>query len=398
MPHIKEVLSSEVHWQLAGWNVRDQANARIKMLLGNDAALFAPVYVTHGGYYWSTPDTAGWRLLSDADEATAAAVRRRIEALRASVEARFPAQAEKIRLIFTVPNDDFIFFKSNGTAVPEILISGWGFANFNRARGGQPIRDVEENTLREVTLSFNIDGERQPERSFEFLKPTGWVSAATNAEGIYSFGMQNPGETISVRDGLTGIEQNLLIGPDTRHFDVDVTEFLTLRVNGTCDGNPIEGERAVFHYGHRAGEAVLEQGRADFRLPWLRDCGCTVKLRDQEQTRVLDKDSVNVFNFEFLTPQPTRTRVEVYVSANGRPIANEPVRITHESTVRDLMTDANGLAVTEFEIAPGAMVFNPVSALVRDASASEQLAFEPVRFNFDFSTPPKLSSKVKFWL
>ena len=26
MPKIKEVLSSEVHWQVAGWNTKDQAN------------------------------------------------------------------------------------------------------------------------------------------------------------------------------------------------------------------------------------------------------------------------------------------------------------------------------------------------------------------------------------
>ena len=51
MPKIKEVPSTEVHWQVAIWNIRDAANARIKKIMGEDAEIFAPVYVTHSSYY-----------------------------------------------------------------------------------------------------------------------------------------------------------------------------------------------------------------------------------------------------------------------------------------------------------------------------------------------------------
>lgn len=61
MPKIKEVPSTEVHWQVAIWNIRDAANARIKKIMGEDAEIFAPVYVTHSSYYWSDSDAEGWR-------------------------------------------------------------------------------------------------------------------------------------------------------------------------------------------------------------------------------------------------------------------------------------------------------------------------------------------------
>ena len=63
MPKLKEVLSTEVHWQVADWHTRDQANIRIRQLMGDDARYFAPVYVTHSGYYWSDAEPAGWSLL-----------------------------------------------------------------------------------------------------------------------------------------------------------------------------------------------------------------------------------------------------------------------------------------------------------------------------------------------
>ncbi|MDE6120676.1 MAG: hypothetical protein K2F63_02690, partial [Muribaculaceae bacterium] len=268
MPHIKDVLSSEVHWQIAGWNVRDQANARVRQIMGEDAVIFAPVYVTHGGYYWSAPDLRGWRMLSDADVATNTSVHRHLDALRRKAIERFPAQESRIEQLFTVPNDDFIFFRTTDN-VTEIRLTGWGFSNFKRAIGGQPIRDTEDCKLREITVSFIIDGIRQPDREFELRRPTGWVAMRTDADGIYSFGKQTPGTTIAVRDVSTGIERQVTVDTETGHVDIDVTEYLHLRINARHDGVAINGEHVIFHYGHRGGEAVLEQGVAEFRLPWM---------------------------------------------------------------------------------------------------------------------------------
>ncbi len=51
-PKIKgSILSSEVHWQVAGWNTIGIPGqyTHTPAPLGSEAEIFAPVYVTHGG-------------------------------------------------------------------------------------------------------------------------------------------------------------------------------------------------------------------------------------------------------------------------------------------------------------------------------------------------------------
>ena len=63
----------------------------------------------------------------------------------------------------------------------------------------------------------------------------------------------------------------------------------------------------------------------------------------------LDKDIVNVFNFEFVTPVTPRTPVTVRVHADGAPVVNEPVTIVYRDNVLQMNTDGNGEAKTEFD-------------------------------------------------
>lgn len=349
MAKLKEVLSSEVHWQLAGWwHIKDQANSRIRTLMGADSALFAPVYVTHGGYYWSDPDGSGWSLLSDASDADRTAIVSRIEGLKQNTISRYPTQKARIEQIFTYPNDDFVFYRRDKDGTLEVRLTGWGFANFHRAHGGVIVDLPDDDKIREVTISFNIDGIRVPSRPFTLFRGTQWVELTTDASGVYNFGKQAPGATVLVRDTPTGRQSNVVVDDNTGHIDVDVTEYLTVRVNAERDGEPVDGEIASVAYGHRTAELTLAAGTAECRLPWLEGEQCKVSFGDETQTRALVKDSVNVFNFKYKKeeekedPKVLFNGVLIVENNSGRRMGNYPVNVETVNGTLSYLTDSDG--------------------------------------------------------
>lgn len=352
MAKLKEVVSTEVHWQIADWATRDQANIRIRQLMGEDARYFAPVYVTHGGYYWSDPETAGWTLLSDAAEDDKAAAIALLTSLKSKVSARYPGQAARIDNVFTFPNNDFIFIRRLPNGSLDMRITGWGFANYHRAQGSGIIEEMAADDTREVTIAFCIDSRRMPAHEFEFFQGTAWSAQTTNAEGIFSFGRLNPGVTIQVRDTGTGIERIITVTPDTHHVDIDITQYLTVRVSARHDNVPVDGETAVLDYAGHHAEMPLTMGVAECRLPWIPDAECTVALRGQSQSRPLEAETVNLFTFDFVSapgpvspPLPEEENFEATVlvtNSAGSPLPNYPITIDYEGTSTSHITDLDG--------------------------------------------------------
>lgn len=388
MPKLKEVLNSEVHWQIPDWAIRDQANLRIRQLMASDAALFAPVYVTHSSIYWSDADPSLWSVLSDAPEDIRSAVRTRLETLKANLSAKYPQHAMRIASVFSVPNDDFIFWRENGLAI-DIRVTGWGFANFKRAVGG-PIRDVpSDSKLRNVTLSFSIDGQRRPHRIFDYMRGTAWATEETDADGFYSFGNLAPGVSIKARDKNTGIERTMPVTDDTHNIDIDITEYLTVRIEAFHDGVPLSDD-AYLDYGHRTARMQLTSGVAEARLPWLEDTPCKVELNGEIQERTLAKNTVNTFRFDFITPQNPSTEVKVLVTADGIPVAEEPVLVRYRDSERRLNTDENGLAVTAFDTPDPLAEPRLLTVKVRDRQASDPLSDKNLEYHFAFDTPERV--------
>lgn len=383
MPKIKEVPSTEVHWQVANWNVRDVANARIKQTMGADAQYFAPVYVTHGSYYWSEPDAEGWAPLTVVGEADQAEARALLSQLQERALKRLPARAQQIRQVFTFPNDDFIFVRRSARGTLELRLTGWGFANYNRAHATVIAETVEPDKINEISVSFSIDGQAVPHRPFTFARGVEWASAETDDKGYYNFGRHMPGAQISVRDTPTGIERITVVEPETTNINVDVTQYLTVRIVGRHDGQPISGETAHLEYGRRSGDLTLEQGTAGCSLPWFEGEECSVKFRGAELRRELRRDILNEFVFASETPMVPKTNVIVRLTDNGAPIAGEAVTLNVPSGPVTLHTADNGTVSYECDYVVGAAI----TATVRGRSETKPAIDGTVEFNMAFDTP-----------
>lgn len=348
MPKIKEVLSSEVHWQVAGWNTRDQANIRIRQLLGDEAAMFAPVYVTHGGYYWSAEDLSGWKMLTDATESERAEALGQIHGLLGSTVARFPAQKGRVEQVFAWPNDDYVFVRKVQGRM-QVLVTGWGFANYNRAMGGVIVEAPQENALNEVSLALAIDGLPQAGREFEMMQGVHWTTLRTDASGHFALGRIVPGEEVRVRDTETGREFVETVGTTTTLVVLDLTKWLDVRVMATLDGIPLENEEATVDYGHRHETLRLENGSATVKLPWLGVEQCSVEVRGNVQKAALSAYSGNSFVFTLQTPRTPRLGLSVKVTSGGEPISGEVVEFEFAGTKRRGATGVDGTCRQVFE-------------------------------------------------
>lgn len=351
MAKLKEVLSTEVHWQVADWATRDQANIRICQLMGTDARYFAPVYVTHGGYYWSDSEPSGWTLLSDATDADAAEAANIISSLKNGALSRYPGQAARIEQIFTFPNNDFIYLRRRPDGSLDMRITGWGFANFHRAHGSGIIDGPVCDDSREVSIAFCIDSKRVPARAFEFFQGTAWSQRSTDSEGLFSFGRLKPGVSIQIRDVDTGIERIIEVDADTHHVDIDVTQYLTVRVSARLDNVPLNDVSATLDYDGHHVDMMLTMGVAECRLPWLPDKECTVALQNEHQTRKLEPETVNLFTFDFITPveetpevpEPESFDVSVLViDSDNNELPKYPITIEYDGTATQHFTDENG--------------------------------------------------------
>ena len=285
MPKIKEVPSSEVHWQVSNWNVRDAANTRIKQYLGADAQYFAPVYVTHSSYYWSDSDADGWVKLPNANDDDTRRARAMIEELRSRALRKAGPRAAVIEQVFCFPNDDFIFVRRREGGELELRLTGWGFANYKRGSAATIIDTTVQQKINEITLSFTIDGKPVPRRKFSLLQGTAWVEQETGDDGIYSFGRLPQGSHIAVRDLDTGVERIVDVDENTGHIDVDVTQFVVVRITARHDGEPVGAETVTVNYGHRQLPLALDKGVTTCSLPWLEGVECDVVLRRASEAR-----------------------------------------------------------------------------------------------------------------
>lgn len=385
MPKIKEVPSSEVHWQVSNWNVRDAANTRIKQYLGADAQYFAPVYVTHSSYYWSDSDADGWVKLPNANDDDTRRARAMIEELRSRALRKAGPRAAVIEQVFCFPNDDFIFVRRREGGELELRLTGWGFANYKRGSAATIIDTTVQQKINEITLSFTIDGKPVPRRKFSLLQGTAWVEQETGDDGIYSFGRLPQGSHIAVRDLDTGVERIVDVDENTGHIDVDVTQFVVVRITARHDGEPVGAETVTVNYGHRQLPLALDKGVTTCSLPWLEGVECDVVLRGEHQRRELRREAVNDFNFDFSTPHIPHTRVEVFVGGDGAPIAGESVAMKVGNQDVNLVTDASGMAVYEYDLTPDK---GTVAAGVRGRSEAKNAVDGTVRFDFVFDTPP----------
>lgn len=341
---IKKVSLNEIYWTIKAWNVEQQANNRIKELLGPElASYFAKCNVGVGFYSWTTL-SGRWASIEEATAQEMSAIESQWEAVQAQVREKLAASPEMAERILEIPNKKYLYFSKDTDGTLNILVTGWGFRNFKRPHI-TPITKTQENKAHPVNVGFTHNGQQMPNRPFQVVAATKNNDFTTNADGIYSMGNIDNGKSITVIDGPTQKTFTFVVD-DRIDYLFDVTEHATLTVTATKEGRPVDGRNVTVTYNGNTYNLNLVEGKATLPLIYDGDKECAAKLDDLSETIVLQKDDGNHIHFTLAPDVVVPDVITLTVlDAAGQPIVDRALTLKQGSKEVNGRLDQNGQTV-----------------------------------------------------
>lgn len=388
------VNSNEVFWVFGTKiNPGPQAISAIERYVGSYASVFLPVNLGMGIYSWELPDD-GWERYSQIHSGEDAVVKQAYSALcrnvHEAVKGRIGNNAEAfVNNVFTVPNDDYVFYKIDADGKVQFLISAWGFRNVKKPSGGPLKKDIIVKKNQFVKCGFAIDGVLQPNRAFvsHFEHQQVPSRLVTLDDGYYSYSSALvEGETVVVADEKSGKRFELVVKGGQEEYIFDVTDMCNVNVNVKRDGEPLSDENVQLTYNDKQYNVTTdENGVAAFNIPILENKMLDVVVNGEEQQQE-PNSAGNSFFFEFTTtPEPVakKATLTVNVKSDGEPVCGEPVKISYAGNDHLLNTDAAGTISLELEYDE----IKVATVDVRGSILQKDVDGEVLLFEYDFFSP-----------
>lgn len=404
-----KVNEMEVFWLLKSFNINTgtHANNMLQTELGADLAVcFVAMQLGHHSYIWELPGDS-WLKRSEAPLHEVELVNTAYRNLQTAVRRKLTNERMANNLL-SVPNDDFIYYQIEPSGNVRIMLTGWGFKNFQGAQGG-PIKKEwsEPETKQVVRIALMIAGKPVPRREFycQFLhqkKPNLFV---TFDDGYYPFEQPlSVGAAIQITDKMTNQQFDLVVIEGQRDYEYDVTQCCTTTVTVLQDGLPKENEPVVIGYNGEERQLQTDAlGCASISLPYIYNNDIEVEIRNSKQQQTVELAG-NCFDFAFVTPPepftppespvPSAEEVEITICVmqDGLPKPGESVSVGYNGMHCTLQTDISGRAVTALPYLTGQIVV----VNVRDLVQQKNILLGENNFMFTFVTElPPSSSHVE---
>lgn len=310
-----------------------ELHKRLVQSLG-DMNPFAKFSIGRGFYVWSD-NRYSWRQMITASSLEQEIVRATLYELKKSIAAIIGEQStEKLS---TVPDDSHIYYNSDGDDI-KILLTGWGFVKPARVIGKSDIEELRKSNP--VSLSFSLDGEKLPCYEFGVQLPKQVKHLRTNLDGVYQFKDLGVGEKFTLIDFQTNKSHVIQIVEGQSLYDIDVTSYSAVTIYAQEGDEPIANEPVEIIYRDKTHNVTTDAyGYAYLQLPYAVDSNIIATLRDQTKVEAITTDGNKI---SFIFAGQHQTDIEVYVVANGEPVANKEVVINYGEMTFNGTTNSNG--------------------------------------------------------
>ena len=315
--------------------------------LGQDNP-FAKINIGNGYYLWS--DTrCQWSQMVAASDFERSIVQDAL--LQTKKDIASLVGNKTADLLFTTPDDTYIYYNNDEEGEVKILITGWGFKKPVRVAGGPDDGNLKKNIP--VTLSFSYDGEKQPMYEFGVQIPTQIKTLKTDKAGNYHFNNLTQKELL-LKDFVTGKDFCLVVEEGREYYDFDVTIYTKLLVKVTVDNTPVVGEKVeVLYHGKNYDVSTDANGSAVVQLPLHDEEQAIATLRDQSQSQPI-LAGLNTIEFAFESPKEVLTTdIEVSVMKDSKPAMGKSVVINYAGNQYSGTTNDRGLFTQHVEIVEG---------------------------------------------
>lgn len=382
MAKLKSSSLSEIHWKLKGWNQGD--NAMLRKLLKEDADAFARAHVGPANVEW-TDETSGWRPLSTASDADRPLAEKALRDVSQRVRARAPEKYANPLL--SVPNDDYIFYRIDDDGTARVLLTGWGYANSNKATGEAYKIKKEEAPTTPVTIGFTVEGEFVGSRPFSVLLESGrGNSCTTDAEGRYLFPTAPIGKNIRVRDDISGKSFSFTPQPGVAEQMFDVTQKVQVSASTSLNGRPVSDYPVRLRYRGQEMTLPVAQGQASATLTYWP--GETVDLECNGLSRQINlspNSGDNHVDFDFERDETAKIRVKIRL--NGQPTDEWPANIFYDGHDY-MMQTSNGVGTKDVTWREGAECRVTVGDLTQTAVLQPGAVYNDFIFEMEEVLPP----------
>lgn len=281
-------------------NDYDRAYTALKKKLGQHPDfLFTERIPGHEYLQWVLPGE-GWVALSEADPIIADEVRKKLHQSRQSVVAAFGQNTGMAERVLYVPDDSFIYYKTDGNGHISIKLTAWGYRYPERVDGHVAVGNVGIKKKTENTgILILFDGKPLPNKT---IKLNGF-NRTTNKEGRLDIGELPVGYQFDI--DVDDIHRHVEVTEGNGQISIDCTRYVSVEVYTTRDDNPYANAEINVVYADRQQQTATDaSGRATFTMPLLSDEEeCTVTVDGEIQKKRLSTED-NVFTFSFTTPQP----------------------------------------------------------------------------------------------
>lgn len=338
----------------------EQIGRTLQQFASKSNLIFPIPQVGHGYQQWSLPGM-GWTSFANLPED------KKADAATAFIQRKNTMMAQlngsPIRdAVFTVPSDDFIYFRQNGTNW-EIAVAAWGFRYPDKIMTSEIDVWVRRDKVQDVNIGFSWDGQLLPNYSFrlEGYDPR-LFERVTGPDGFLHFDKPAPvGKTYSL-ETMGGRGFRFTVETGKADYIFDLTEYFFVDVDVRSDGSPVaDCPCDISFFGNTLQNTTDETGHISAKIallctsdgtvdPSQPQCIVTCNADTRRQTPVNAGDHLH-FIFDFDTPPPPPgakpAKVEIEVVKDGAPVEGKACKVSFNGHEYNLTTDAVGRASVE---------------------------------------------------
>lgn len=344
----------------------EQLYKNIVPITSKSGILFAEPAVGAGYLMWSL-DGEGWIAFSDLDNTEKSYAAEEFVERRNRVIASFNG-AKLANDLFTVPSDDYIFFRKNGETY-DIAIAAWAYRFPNSLSTHELDTWMHKIEKQAVHISFVWNDVTLANYPFKILGQR----RSTDNTGWFHVDKELPvGKSYEIETDLDGTD-SLLVEKNKAEYIYDLTKYYNVEVCVVKDSLPLQDCTCTIRFAETEMNCITNSsGLVSMRLPLCLteqyeilnpqpECLVTCEGSSRSLVPVGEGDTLN-FSFDFETPKeniseepediklppPPQEEVVEYVKFKfldyeGFPVKNMPIQLTtKKSGILKLVSDENG--------------------------------------------------------
>ena len=298
--------------------------------------IFAKFNIGYGYYQW-IDEKYDWQRLDSATEPVQEQVKDVLNQKKTAIKQILGK--DTIDLLFSIPDDSYIYFCQMPDGEVKVLLTGWGFS---KPRGPIPPRPNPPGPQpkdKVAKIMFVDCGNIVPNCNFILKLGEQDKSLQTNQDGQFVITDFAYNKSYKLLVPERDKEFQLLFQEGKENYEFDITLWVPIQIEATDNNEPIVGEEVEVKYkGQSFSLTTDSEGKASQTVTYRAGENVETTLRNLSQHAVIMQQGCRI---EYRLTHEIEHFVDVCVEVykNGVPAVDEEVELIYDGQVHNCKTD-----------------------------------------------------------